>query len=170
MGVFCFVFLGELVFKMHETVDKMTFAISSWIHFVVSISYFPFYLLLRYLDIRSIFIVLLVALFALKFTNLVVVALYRYIFNYFCYSLYLLFSLSKWCEILMLFCQLNPHNFRGCYVIRAVAVHVNCGRRTFEGLTWVKNWNRSSHSSPPSQARQCSFGLLYRTSSSTSFK
>ena len=121
------------------------------------------------MDIRSIFIVLLVALFSIKFTNLVVDELHRYIFNYFCYSFYLLFSLSKLCEILMLFCQLNAHSFRGRYVIRAVAVLV-WYRRTFEGLTWVKNWDRDSHSGPPSQARRCSFGLLYRTSSSTSFK
>ena len=47
------------------------------------------------MDIRGIFIVLLVALFAIKFTNLVVDALHRYIFNYFCYAFYLLFSLSK---------------------------------------------------------------------------
>lgn len=92
------------------------------------------------MDIRSIFIVLLVALFAIKFTNLVVDALHRYILNYFCYSFYLLFSLSKRCEILMLFCQLNAHSFRGCYIIRALAVHVWYERRTFEGLTLVKNW------------------------------
>ena len=90
----CAVFLGELVFKTrqqtrwrsrlaHESISQFQFHI------------FLFYLLLRYMDIRSIFIVLLVALFAMKFTNLVVVALHRYIFNYFCYSLYLLFSLSK---------------------------------------------------------------------------
>ena len=106
------------------------------------------------MDIMSIFIVLLVALFGMKFTYLVVVALHRYILNYFCYPFYLLFSLSKLCEILMLFCQLNPHSFRGCYVIRAVTLHVNCGRRTFEGLTWVKNWDRGSHSGPLSQATQ----------------
>ena len=41
------VFLGELVFKMHETVDKMTFAISSRIHVVVSILYFPFLFIIK---------------------------------------------------------------------------------------------------------------------------